>query len=258
MRKILLVAALLVLVGAPAYADSFTNGGFETGDTTGWTIGAGTWSGHLGVFPQVPADYLPGGIYYNMGYYRGAVVTPGPDPIVGAALNQVYNGNYAYRANDWIDNYDYSVGVISQTVANYSDNDIYFEWAAVLESSHGATDSDYFALTLRDVTAGVDLVSRSYSSYSAAGIFHQSGYWYYTDWQVEHIDLAALGAVGHTLTLSLLASDCAWGGHAGYVYLDGFAPVIIPPSDVPEPTSMILLGSGLVGLAARVRRSRKK
>ena len=75
-----------------------------------------------------------------MGYNASAVVSLGPDPIVGSLLNTVYNGSYAARVNDWYNNN--SISVISQTVTNYTDPFIYFAWAAVLESSHYSTDSD--------------------------------------------------------------------------------------------------------------------
>lgn len=153
-----------------------------------------------------------------------------------------------------------SVSTIRQSVLGYQDEHIYFQWNAVLESSHGLGDSDYFSLTLRDDTTGQDLVSRAYSSAGEIGDGTQGvewtryGSWYSSGWVLEHIDLAALGAVGHDFTLTLLASDCPYGGHAGYVYLDGFAPTIIPEGPaVPEPGTLLLLGTGLAAAAVAAR-----
>jgi len=164
----------------------------------------------------------------------------------------VYNGSYAARVNDSYNNY--SVSVISQTVSNYNDPYIYFAWEAVLEASHGATDSDNFGLKLTDNTTGATLYSAYYNSANTPpGLFTQSSSdWFYTTWQVEQLDVSALE--GDTFTLTLLASDCPYGGHAGYVYLDGFGAAP-PPPGAPEPATTALIGFGLCGLAVmRYRR----
>jgi hypothetical protein len=243
LRAALLLACSLVLM-SPAFAGSFVNGGFENGDFTGWTQGAGYWNGY---WPIIPSDFLPGGTNYNMGYNASAVVTPGPDPIVGGLLNRVVNGSYAARINDWYNNN--SVSVISQTVNNYTDPYIYFAWAAVLESSHGPTDSDNFTLMLTDDTKGTMLYLVSYNSYNNGPMFHPYGYWYYTDWQVQKLDVSAMS--GDTFTLTLLGSDCPYGGHAGYVYLDGFGNTAPP---IPEPGTLAMIGTGGIFAAGWLRR----
>ncbi|HYR25160.1 MAG TPA: PEP-CTERM sorting domain-containing protein, partial [Aquabacterium sp.] len=60
-------------------------------------------------------------------------------------------------------------------------------------------------------------------------------------------------------TLSLLATDCPYGAHAGYVYLDGFGSVAPPPGPVPsvpepETYTLVLAGLGVVGFVSRRRR----
>ena len=144
----------------------------------------------------------------------------------------------------------YSVSVISQTVSNYTDPNIYFAWAAVLQSSHGPTDSDNFGLSLIDDTTGATLYSVYYNSANTPpGLFTQSSSdWFYTAWQVQQLDVSAMA--GDTFTLTLLASDCPYGGHAGYVYLDGFGAAPPPPGGTPEPATMALIGLGLSALAA--------
>jgi hypothetical protein len=242
-RKILLFSlmVMVLLVTSPALAE-FINGNFESGDFTGWTQGAGRWTG--GPMPT-PTDYLPSGSKYNMTYNKSAVVSPGLDPRTGNQLNMVYNGNYSVRVNDYSNNYH--VSVISQTVKGWTDSHIYFAWAAVLEQSHGATDSDNFTLKLTDDTLGTTLYEVQYNSFNNGPIFTKTGNWYWTEWQVEDLDTTA--NIGHDLTLTLLGSDCPHGGHGGYVYLDGFGAVI-PPVVIPVPPTLILLGSSLAGLVA--------
>ena len=249
----LAVAIAAIGLSSQAMAAAFVNGGFEDGTLNGWTGGGGVWYG-------TPAAPVPPGNYAG-GTPNNTVMNGGTDAKTGA--NIVYGGKHSVRVNDAAP--DSSVSTLSQSVKGYGDDKIFFAWNAVLEGSHGADDSDYFSLTLTDDTTGATLVSRAYSSAGAigggtSGVTWQAAVndpgWMTSGWVIEDIDLAALGAVGHDFTLTLLASDCPYGGHAGYVYLDGFGAVNPPPGGtVPVPATLALLGLGLAGIAA-VRRGK--
>lgn len=259
MKKTQLALAITLMASGSAYATSFVNGAFETGDTSGWTTGAGRRTVEYNN-TIAPSHYLPGGSYYSASLNHSAVVSAGVAPHTDGQLNQVYSGNYSFRAEDT------STGgyasAITQTVTNYTDNSIYFAWAAVLEGAHGVDDAATFQLTLTDITTNELLVNRSYNAANGgSGVdsrftLSSDGY-FYTAWQIENLDVSARN--GHTFELSLLAADCQQTGHAGYVYLDGFGSVLPPPviGNVPEPATLALLGAGFLGFRRMKRYSVK-
>lgn len=263
-KKLLPLAIVAAFAAGSAQAATFVNGDFEAGNLTGWTGGGGSWQeqNYSYSFPHISNGAPRNPSEYVGGTPNNTIVGVGLDPITGASTT--YGGQYAVRVNDSTNNY--SVSTLTQTVNNYTDNSIFFAWNAVLEASHDLDDSDYFSLTLRDLTSNMDLVSRSYSSAGSigsgtSGVTWTGGTWKTSGWVVEQIDLTTAGAgntsiVGHDFELTLLASDCPYGGHAGYVYLDGFGGTIPTQGDVPEPASLALMGLGVAALAA-TRRKKK-
>ena len=254
MKKTALFLAISALGSAPAFAQ-FTNGGFETGDTTGWNPTSSvsrTAVNNTNLTPQYITN-LYGSVGGARPQHSAIVTTSDVDPKVGAAIGSlVQSGQYAYRVEDTA-NGGYA-SVISQSVKAYADPDIFFAWKAVLLGAHRANSAATMKITLTDDTLGTVLLSREYNAASGgSGVdprFSLLNNNYYTpNWQVEQISLGA--SLGHDITLSVLASDCSPTAHWGYVYLDGFGRS--NPS-VPEPASLALLSLGLLGLAASRRR----
>ena len=271
MKKTQLMVAISLMAAGPAFANTFVNGGFESGNLNGWTGGGGSWGAYGSYAVPIALPYTGGALPTASDYIGGTpnnyIMNGGVDPYTNA--NRVYSGNYSARLND--NNNNYSVSTLRQSVSNYTDKNIYFAWNAVLQSSHGLTNSDYFSLTLKDDTTGATLVNRSYSSAGSIGAGTTGVTWtpyatgpygstvFSSGWVVENINLATAGPggtsiVGDSFTLTMLASDCPYGGHFGYAYLDGFGSVV---PTVPEPSTYALLGMG-IGMISLVSIRRRR
>lgn len=251
-------AAMLGTATTAASAATFTNGGFETGNFSGWVQGAG-YRGNTPNSALTTSMLLPGGSLYNASYLNhSAVVGPSyVDPNLGAALGStVYSLNFSARVEDTTSG-GYA-SVISQTVSNYTDANIFFAWKAVLENGgHTADQSAEMLIELTDNTTGQVIIRRQFNA-GASGVGVDSrftdngnGFFYTPQWQIEQLSLTP-SQIGDTFTLSVLGADCEPTGHTGYVYLDGFGAVA-PPVDgggtaVPEPASLMALATGMAGL----------
>lgn len=251
-----LPALFLLAAATSAQAGPLVNGGFEDGSVNGWTTGQGDRTSTPNS-ALTPASVLPGGSLYDGPSTHSSIITAGTiDPIIGAALGStVYSGNYSYRVEDTITG-GYA-SVLSQSVQNYTDANIFFAWKAVLEGAHGPDEAAALIIQLRDDTTGQLIINRTYTA-TAGGVDNrfssQNDYFYTPNWQIEQLAIdAALS--GHNFTVSLLAADCEFGGHLGYAYIDGFGGQIPGNGgEVPEPASAALLMLGAGGLLAARRR----
>ena len=255
MRYLALAGTALLFAGS-AQAQSFVNGGFETGNANGWQQAGisrtSILNGDLG-----PEDFVIG-----TGAGHSAAVAAGTlDPNLGALLGStVYSGNYSYRVEDTTDGGFASL--LQQRVNGYTDANIFFAWKAVLENGgHTANESAEMVIVLRDLTTNTDLIRRVYNAGAGGGgvdnRFSSSGNLFYTpQWQIEQLAINA-SLSGHDFLLSILAADCQPSAHTGYVYLDGFGAVTPPAGGVPEPATWAMMIMGMGGIGYSMRRRQK-
>ncbi len=231
-----LVKALLVtgslLLSNPAHA-LFINGGFETGDFTGWNI-SGT------------------------GASLSSVISASSPMLIGQTTDiDPYYGSYMARLQD-LDGY-YHTTTLSQT-ATISSTDLtetlYVRWGALLvepSNSHPVGDQPKFGINIlrNGISIGAfqaDALNKQGGGWADYGNYDGEA-WYKTG--LFTFGLSSYG-VGDTITVTMTVNDCGWGGHGGAAFLDGIGTAPLP--SVPVPGAIWLLGSGLAGLVGMTRK----
>ena len=253
MKKFISTSLLLGLASiSPAYAyNDFINGGFEntTDDGfTGWTSGGGQypWPGDGSTL--TPSNYLPGGANYSPtsfddGFSVKSIVNIGDlDPYVGlTASSLVFDGLHSARINN--DFWGAGVTAISQTVTNFGGTSINFAWLALFEqSNHNALETPNFIIQVTNNTRGIVLGTVAYNEVSgiASNLFTNTGGYLSSGWQATSIKVSK----GDSYTITLLASDCALGGHAGWVYFDSFGSTVITQDENGDPITPTVIYLG--------------
>jgi hypothetical protein len=244
MKKSLSALAIGLLFSAsPAFA-LLSNGGFEQGDTSGWTV-VGDNSVITSFTPQFTntTGWLSGVPYY--GKYSLLLGS-------GDVGNVTDNAHHSTATQ---------TGTVTQADIN-SGLHLFFKWGAILEEPtngvfHADADQPYFSISIAKVGGG--------TIYFADHRANQPGFtkvgtnatgdagdiWYGS--ATTDIDLTTAGlGVGDQVKIDLYVQDCGLGGHGGLVILDGFGTT---NPDLPEPGTLFLLGAGLVGLFARRKKA---
>ena len=232
----ILIALLVWLPADDAHA-TFTNGGFETGDLTGWEHDFGRNPDTTGLQGEQPYDHT------------SIVINPGGEEIVGVVghefdprapqLELPRWGEYALRLNDYGNNYHINHATQTVTITeddrDISDGKLHvrFSYAAVLEDpEHPAHQQPYFHVLLEDVTTG-DILYEDFAYSGQPGRVFYTTRWGGSPWHsTPFIDVdmpVPDSSLGHEVRVRVLAADCALGGHGGYVYVDSFGSQRIPP-----------------------------
>jgi hypothetical protein len=201
-----------MLVALQAPLDAITNGDFEAGSLTGWTV------------------------TYGSGYGQVAqVVGPGFAANTNNNLNTVDQGSWACELNSGTGGSGTAFASISQDELVTAGGTIFqFRYAGVLDGSHSATPTDDAEVIVTVSTGGTTIYSANYYYASSPAPLVDDGVSYHRHlpWTTINIDLSAY--VGSLVTINFTARDCMYGGHFSVAYVDGFA--FIPPTATPTAT----------------------
>jgi hypothetical protein len=214
-RSFIFALLSCLCLGAGSGLFAFTNGDFEAGSTTGWTV-----------------DYGPGSVSPTV-----TVLNGGFAPYTNSNLNCVDQGAYSCELFSGAGGSGTTFARISQSDLITSSNSILqFRYAGVVNGTHSASGSP-----LQDASVEVTVSSTSTVIYQAIYRYASSpaplvddgvSPWKHLPWTTITIDLSAY--MGTTVTFSFAAVDCLQGGHSCYAYVDGF--VLLPPTPTVTPT----------------------
>ncbi len=249
-----LVAVTMLLSSAPAFA-LFTNGGFEDGTFSGWTLDYGTRAGGYNI-NWGQADHGLKAVIDNTATMPGQTLDIDP-----------YNGNYMARINDSAGSYHATKLSQTDQISQQDIDDgamVYVNWGAALVEPTNydhATDRPYFGITVSIGGAPVETFTADAAAHASDATWVAAGssppgwsagdLWYKND--TWNYDISSY-AVGTSVTVEMYVADCGAGGHGGYAFLDGIGTTYEPPT-VPAPGAFLMagIGSGLVGFMRRRR-----
>lgn len=246
-RTCLLTAASALALAMSANA-GFVNGGFETGDFTGWTLEHGT---NLGGPATITWSSGSAGHAYIVG--PGAQL-PSRDPY--SSFDTAFNGDYMAQLNEFVPPGGAGLAHatrISQTgTMGALETDVYINWGAAMEDpNHPANQQPFFQIEVYKNGGLFDSlfkVADPGPGWTLSGAGPDGASTYYSSGQYH---LAGLTA-GDTVRVVMTVADCSPTGHAGWAYLDGIgtAPAPFPDSG----STLALLGLTLGGIGALRRK----
>ena len=215
-------AAFTLSVGCPPTPPPVqppcTNLGFESG-FTGWygTLGNSTDGASGASSPVYTATSFNTTTDPNF-----TLMTSGTDPYGGFPC--VFSGGTSLRIGDVATYETYNAATIEQTFTVTTSNSSFtYNYAVVLQdggSGHTDNIQPYFKIGVYDqsgneISCGMYLVVAPGSGFTLAPGYTDI---YYKPWTTVSVNLSSY--LGQNVTIRILASDCSWGAHFGYAYLD--------------------------------------
>jgi hypothetical protein len=253
LKTYMLTTASAVVLATSANA-GFVNGGFETGDFTGWDLEHGSNFSGNGTITFTPGS---AGSAYIVGPGAQAATR---DPY--SPFDTAFNGNYMAQLNEFVpvnDAGNYDATRISQTgIMGLNETEIFINWGAVLEDpGHPAAEQPFFLI---EVYKNGSLFGSTYNiagaGWATSGQGPDTAFGsspaYYSAGQYHLTGLVA----GDSVKVQMTVADCGQSGHAGWAYLDGIGTTSVdPPPSVPDGGSTIaMLGLAVGGIGALRRK----
>lgn len=252
-HKLIVALATLSLPLAGTLNAAFVNGGFETGDTTGWLVQSG---------------------FYSNGTVSGVSTTTTHTQAIGVGgpadayspFDSPFQGNYMMRLNEQ-NPPDATWTRISQT-AVIGATDLFIAWASVMEdpAGHDLDDKPFFEISIFKNGSLIPLVTEYHSSDQGAAGGWTTGTPFGPNGSQVYYSSGVFNLIGafdptDTVTVQLTVADCGLTGHSGWAYLDGIGTVR-PPNptggSVPDGgTTLVMLGGSLLGMLGISRKFRK-
>jgi uncharacterized repeat protein (TIGR01451 family) len=253
LSKVIPVLVLGLVTGA--LVANFTNGGFETGNFSGWTKATFLNHGLSGSPPFNGTNIVkdPGGSDQSIIVGVAAAGPESqPDAQTGNVLMVPKFGDFCARVNGTTTGY-ISNSLIQQSVMGAGDVGgdgkvhVRATVAPVLQNpGHPADQQPYFYVGIKNVSKGNALLFQTLNFSNQPGIpWQNNGGVQFTAWQV--VDIAP-GAgqldVGDTVELEVIGADCAQSGHWGYVYVDSATTGGLPGLSVSKTANKALTTPG--------------